>query len=87
MKNSSKRKGLSYREQQEWDKIEEQILKAEKAVTSCQAAANDPAIASCAEALHERYNALQAAQAEVERLYARWTELDEKRTKTVNSAQ
>ena len=25
--------------------------------------------------------ALQAAQAEVERLYARWTELDEKRTK------
>jgi ABC transport system ATP-binding/permease protein len=87
VKNSSKRKGLSYREQQEWDKIEEQILKAEKAVTSCQAAANDPAIASCAEALHERYNALQAAQAEVERLYARWTELDEKRTKTVNSAQ
>ena len=87
VKNSSKRKGLSYREQQEWDKIEGQILKAEEAVASCQAAANDPTVASCAEALHERYNALQAAQGEVERLYARWTELDEKRTKTVNSAQ
>jgi len=87
VKNSSKRKGFSYREQQEWDTIEERILKAEEAVASCQAAANDTAIASRAQALHERYNALQAAQAEVERLYARWTELDEKRTKTANSAQ
>ena len=66
VKNSSKRRGLSYREKQEWDKIEGQILKAEEAVASCQAAANDPTVASCAEALHERYNALQAAQGEVD---------------------
>lgn len=82
-----KRKGLSYRERQEWEKIEEKILKAEETVAVCQAAANDPAIASSAEALHERYAALQAAQADVERLYVRWTELDEKRTQAVNSAQ
>lgn len=84
---SPKRKGLSYRERQEWEKIEEKILKAEETVAVCQAAANDPAIASSAEALHERYAALQAAQADVERLYVRWTELDEKRTQAVNSAQ
>ncbi len=83
----SKRKGLSYREQQEWEKIETQILKAEETVAACHAAANDPAIASSAEVLHERYSALRAAQAEVERLYARWTELDEKRAQAVNSAQ
>ena len=82
-----KRKGLSYRERQEWEKIEEKILKAEETVAACQAAANDPAIASSAEALHERYAALQAAQADVERLYARWTELDEKRAQAVNSTQ
>ena len=86
VKASHKRKGLSYREQQEWEKIEEQILKAEAVVAACQSAVNDPAIASSAEALQERYNALHAAQADVERLYARWAELDEKRAQAVKSA-
>ncbi|HEU4501359.1 MAG TPA: ABC-F family ATP-binding cassette domain-containing protein [Nitrospira sp.] len=86
VKTPLKRKGLSYREQQEWEKIEEQILKAEAVVAACQSAVNDPGIASSAEALQERYNALHAAQADVERLYARWAELDEKRTQAVKSA-
>jgi ATP-binding cassette subfamily F protein uup len=86
VKASPKRKGLSYREQQEWEKIEEQILKAEEIVAACQTAANDPAIASSAEVLHERYSALRAAQTEVDRLYARWTELDEKRAQAEKSA-
>jgi ABC transport system ATP-binding/permease protein len=75
----SKRKGLSYRERQEWEAIEQKILKAEDVAAACQAAANDPAIASSAEALQERHAALHAAQAEIERLYARWTELEDKR--------
>ena len=87
----SKRKGLSYRERQEWETIEQKILKAEEVVAACQAAANDPAIASSAEALQERHAALHAAQAEVERLYARWTELEDKRaqaeTRTQSSAR
>ncbi len=81
----SKRKGLSYKEQKEWDQIEARILKAEETVATCQAAANDPSIASSADDLQERYAALQAAQAEVERLYARWADLDEKRAQAIGS--
>lgn len=83
----SKRKGLSYRERQEWETIEQKILKAEEVVAACQAAAHDPAIASSAEALQERYAALHAAQAEVERLYGRWTELEDKRAQAETREQ
>lgn len=82
----SKRKGLSYRERQEWETIEQKILKGEEVVAACQAAANDPAIASSAEALQERHAALHAAQVEVERLYARWTELEGKHAQAVSNA-
>ncbi len=81
----SKRKGLSYKEQKEWDQIEGKILKAEEAVAACQAAADDPAIASSSGELQERYTALHSAQADVERLYARWAELEEKRSQTLGS--
>ena len=47
VKTSPKRKGLSYREQQGGEKIEEQILQAEEIVAACQTAANDPAIGPC----------------------------------------
>jgi len=83
----SKRKGLSYRERQEWETIEQKILKAEEVVAARQAAAHDPAIASSAEALQERYAALDAAQAEVERLYGRWTELADKRAQAETREQ
>ncbi|MFO0699401.1 MAG: ABC-F family ATP-binding cassette domain-containing protein [Nitrospira sp.] len=82
---SSKRKGLSYKEQKEWDQIEGAILAAEGRVTVCQAAANDPAIASSATELQDRYTALHAAQEDVERLYARWAELEEKRAQAAHS--
>jgi ATP-binding cassette subfamily F protein uup len=77
---------LSYKEQGEWDQIEAKILEAEARVTASQAAVNDPSIASSAADLQERYAALHAAQADVERLYARWAELDEKRAQTIGSA-
>ena len=83
----SKRKGLSYKEQGEWDQIETKIQEAEATVAACQAAANDPSIASSPADLQERYAALHAAQADVERLYARWAELDEKRAQTIGSTQ
>jgi len=79
----SKRKGLSYKEQKEWDQIETRILKAEERVATCQAAADDPSISSSAVDLQERHTALHAAQEEVERLYTRWTELEEKRAQAV----
>lgn len=82
----SKRKGLSYKEQKEWDQVEEKILKAEEAVAVCQAAASDPAIASSATDLQDRYAALHDAQSEVERLYVRWVELHEKRGQAIRSS-
>lgn len=84
---SGKRKGLSYNEQKEWDQIETRILAAEEVVAACQAAVNDPAIVSSADELQERYAALHAAQVEVERLYARWAELDGKRAQSISGVQ
>ncbi|HEU5406376.1 MAG TPA: ABC-F family ATP-binding cassette domain-containing protein, partial [Nitrospira sp.] len=83
----SKRKGLSYKEQKEWDQIETKILEAEGRVAACQVATNDPSISSSATDLQERYDALHVAQTEVERLYARWAELDEKRAQVITSTQ
>jgi ATP-binding cassette subfamily F protein uup len=83
----SKRKGLSHKEQKEWDQIETKILEAEARVAMCQAEANDPAIVSSATELQERYAALHAAQADVERLFVRWAELDEKRAQAIGNQQ
>lgn len=83
----SKRKGLSYKEQGEWDQIEARIQEAEATVAACQVRANDPSIASSPADLQERYTVLHAAQADVERLYARWAELDAKRAHAVGSTQ
>ncbi|BCA54703.1 ABC-type transport system, ATPase component [Nitrospira sp. KM1] len=78
-----KRKGLSYRDQREWEQMERLIVKAEEAAAACQASAHDPVIVSDADALRTRYAALHDAQAEVDRLYARWAELDALRTKAL----
>lgn len=69
-------KKLSYQEQREWDRIEADILEAERVLELRRAAAAEPAVATDAAALHTRYQELAAAQAEVERLYARWGELE-----------
>ena len=72
-------KRLGYREQREWDGMEQAILDGERAVEACQRDVDDPAIASDPTALQQRYAALEAARADVDRLYARWAELDAKR--------
>jgi ATP-binding cassette subfamily F protein uup len=71
---------LGYREQREWEGMEQAILDAERVVDTCRREAEDPAIASDATALQARHAALQTAQAEVDRLYTRWAELDAKQT-------
>jgi len=72
-------KKLTWAEQKEWEGMEAAILLAEEAAARCRASAEDPAVATDAGELHRRTTELAAALAEVERLYARWAELEEKR--------
>ena len=74
----SRRPRLGYLEQRELDGMEAAILAAESVAAACREAAEDPAIASDPAALQERLAALEKAQAEVDRLYARWAELEAK---------
>jgi ABC transport system ATP-binding/permease protein len=67
---------LGYREQREWDEMEARILAAEETLEACRQAAADPKVAADHQALAARIEALSAAQAEVDRLYARWAELE-----------
>jgi len=72
-------KRLTWAEQREWDAIEAAIVAAEETLARCHEAAHDPAVATRAEELAARCRALQDAHEEVDRLYARWAELDAKR--------
>jgi ATP-binding cassette subfamily F protein uup len=69
-------KRLTYRDQREWDGMETAIHAAEAERDRRRLAAEDPAIVSDPGALTERYAALATADAEVERLYRRWSELE-----------
>ncbi len=76
---AAKPKRLGYLEQRELDSMEANILAAEERLAAAQRAAEDPSIAADAIALQQRFAELSAAQSEVERLYARWAELEAKR--------
>ena len=55
--------------------MEATVLAAEAQLAEAQKRVEDPAIASDANALQQRATELSAAEAEVDRLYARWAEL------------
>jgi ATP-binding cassette subfamily F protein uup len=69
---------LSYRERREWEAMEERILAAEALLGECERAVADPAVATDPTALAARCEDLERARTEVERLYARWAELEAK---------
>jgi ATP-binding cassette subfamily F protein uup len=69
-------KKLSWNEQRELEGIEAAILAAESMVETLHAQAIDPTVVENHVKLHETYEQLARAQDEVERLYARWSELD-----------
>ncbi|HET9239970.1 MAG TPA: ABC-F family ATP-binding cassette domain-containing protein [Oligoflexus sp.] len=75
---STKAVKLSYNEQREYEKMEESILHAEEELSAAQAAVEDPSIASQTQKLMAASDRLQKAQENVDRLYARWTELETK---------
>jgi ABC transport system ATP-binding/permease protein len=74
----SRARKLGYLEQREWDDMEGRILEAETRLAACEEAAADPAIVADHEAVQSRLIDLAAAQAVVDRLYARWAELEAK---------
>ena len=76
---AAKPKRLSYKEQQEFDGIEAAVLKAEETVIVHQAEVEKKATAG-REVLKTACRELERAQQQVEKLYARWQELEAKRT-------
>jgi ATP-binding cassette subfamily F protein uup len=71
---------LGYLEQREYDGIEEKIAAAEAALAAAVAESEHPDNASNASRLVELLAAVDERRAEVDRLYARWSELEAKVT-------
>jgi ABC transport system ATP-binding/permease protein len=71
-------KKLSYLEAREYADIEQRISAAERVLQSKRAELEDPAISSDAPRLVTAQAALEAAQRDLDALYARWAELEEK---------
>jgi len=70
---------LGYLDQREYDQIEDKIAAAEEQVTSLQELMAQPDVVADSERLAQCWQELESAQKEVERLYARWEELEEKK--------
>jgi ATP-binding cassette subfamily F protein uup len=77
--SKAKAKKLTYAEQREWDTMETTVHAAEERLDAARVAVEDPAIATDATILQQRVTALDVAQDAVDRLYARWAELEGKR--------
>ncbi|MBI1355973.1 MAG: ATP-binding cassette domain-containing protein [Acidobacteria bacterium] len=75
---ADKPKKLSYMEQREWDSMEAKILEAEAELEEATDAMNDPSGVSDPAVLQQRHDRMERAQAAVDELYSRWTELEEK---------
>jgi ATP-binding cassette subfamily F protein uup len=72
-------KSMSYKEKQELEAMEARIMEAENEVARLEAATADPAIATDAAKLAETWKQLEGAKAALEGLWARWSELEDKK--------
>jgi len=84
-KSSSNKKKLSYTETRELSSMEESIAAAEEELERQRLAMEEPSIISDGARLHTAALALEQAQREVERLYTRWAELEQKQGVTSES--
>lgn len=71
-------KKFSYLEAREYADIEQRVTEAEQRLKNKRAALEDPAIASDGPMLIAAHTEMEAAQEDVDTLYARWAELQEK---------
>ena len=70
---------LSYLDQREYDQMEETILAAENRQQELEALMQDPEAAADADKLHTCWQELNTVQQEINRLYNRWEELENKK--------
>jgi ATP-binding cassette subfamily F protein uup len=70
---------LSYKDKRELEQMEEQIMSAEQVLAEAQQRLEQPAVIQDPDQLRDASAALDKAQSEVDALYARWAELEEKR--------
>jgi ABC transport system ATP-binding/permease protein len=71
-------KRLSFNEQREWDAMEAAILEAEAAVEKITTELGTPEIADNPQRLQDHCHVLADAQERVDKLFARWQELEQK---------
>jgi len=75
---SAPKKKLSYLEAREYASIEQRITEAEQRLQSKRTALEDPAIASDGPKLVAAQGEMESAQNDLDKLFARWAELQEK---------
>ena len=79
-RQSSGKKKLSYLEAREYDSIELRVADAELVLQAKREQLEDPEIISDAPRLVAAHAEMEAAQEKVDQLYARWAELEKKKT-------
>jgi ATP-binding cassette subfamily F protein uup len=70
------RRKLSYKDQRDFDVIQDRIAQAEARLAALETEQARPELASNAGRLVELLAQVESAKAEIEALYARWSELD-----------
>jgi len=74
------RKKLSYLEAREYETIEQGVAEAEEVLQSKRVQLEDPAIVSDSQRLIAAHAEMEEAQEKVDTLYARWAELEKKKS-------
>jgi ATP-binding cassette subfamily F protein uup len=74
--STAPRRKLSYKDQRDFDSIEARIAQAEARLAALEAEQSSPELASNASRLVELIAQIESARAEVDALYARWSELE-----------
>jgi ATP-binding cassette subfamily F protein uup len=77
-KPAQTQKRLSYNEAREWETMEQKIMEAETLLAAAQSALDQASQSGDASAAKQSYDDMLAAQEAVDRLYARWAELEAK---------
>ena len=79
-RKESTRKKLSYHEAREYETIEQRVADAELLLQTKRVQLEDPAIVSDSQRLVAAHGEMEEAQEKVDTLYARWAELEKKKT-------